>query len=378
MSDPHSFGRSIILVDEDVEGDKRVAQSIASFPGSEILDIRTLPTVNHLGRATSALMATWSIAAAICRSPLARKRRIEPLLGGMVRHGPAVGLSSAWIWTYRATRAGRVLKRASDQVSIVHAHDLYCGLAAASALPNRGCRVIYDAHELEIHRNRRAGWLRILAEHGFERRILRRADEIIVVNNAIAQALRRLYAISALNIRIEYNDFYAHHPIANPDAGQPPSIVYVGKGVHGRQLHRLDRPEAELGFAVHGYFLGKELPAGLDGRFWRLGPVDYEADLLSLVQSRRCLMWCCLDAHFLSYKLALPNKFFQALAVGIPVIASPGTYLAELVDRYQLGAILDGEDFASLARRVRSLEFEQWVGAIAKFREALRAGAVVI
>ncbi len=90
-------------------------------------------------------------------------------------------------------------------------------------------------------------------------------------------------------------------------------------------------------------------------------------------------MWCCLNAQALSYKLALPNKFFQALAVGIPVIASSGTYLADLVNRYELGFVVhDGTDFADLARRVRSPEYERWVYGVAAFREAFRKGHVAI
>jgi glycosyltransferase involved in cell wall biosynthesis len=374
-----SARRSLILVDEPVEGDGRVGRSLDALPGAEILDIREPGAASVWRSAAAASTAIWLIVAALCSSPFARKRRIALLLQDMVRDGPAGGLASAYTWTYRAVRAARALKRSSGGFSVVHAHDLYCGLCAVSVVPSQDCRLIYDAHELEIHRNRRAGWLRILVEHCFERRILQRADEIIVVNQAIAEAVRTLYAISAPNIRIEYNDFYAHHPVPRPEAGHRPCIVYVGKGVHGRQLEHLDRSEDELGFSVHGYFLGKDLPESLSGRSWRLGPVDYEADLLSLVKSRRCLMWCCLDARVLSYKLALPNKFFQALAVGIPVIASPRTYLAELVDRYRLGVILDGlAGVAPLARRVQSPEFEQWVGAVAEFRDALRQGAVVI
>jgi glycosyltransferase involved in cell wall biosynthesis len=368
---------SLILVDESTEGDRRVARSRVALPGAQILDIRICSTPNIRCRIGSVLKATWLIAAGLFSVPFARRRRIAALLGEMVRDGPGIGLRSAWMWTYRSVRAARALKPSCGRFAVFHAHDLYCGLSAVLAKPSRKCRLVYDAHELEIHRNRHAGWLRILVEHHFERQILRRADEVIVVNHAIAEAMRVLYAMPLPNLRIEYNDFYAHHPVPRPDAGSRPAIVYVGKGVHGRQLDRLDRPEDELGFSVYGYFLGKELPAGLSAQFWRLGPVDYEADLLSLVKSRRCLMWCCLDAHVLSYKLALPNKFFQALAVGIPVIASPGTYLAQIVERYRLGVVLEG-DIAALAPRVGSPEFERWTAAVATFREAFRNGAFVI
>jgi glycosyltransferase involved in cell wall biosynthesis len=376
--DSFSSPRPLILVDESVEGDRRVAQSVSALPGAEMIDIRNRWAGSIWRRGRSICSAIWLIVSALCNSPFTRKRRIAPVLAGVVQDGVADGLVSMCIWTYRSLRTAHVLQHSRRRLTLVHAHDLYCGLCALAAAPSEDCRLIYNAHELEIHRNRRAGWLRILVEHDFERRILERADEVIVVNAAIAETVRRLYPIAVPNFRVEYNDFYQHHPMPHPDAAHRPSIVYVGKGIHGRQLERLDRPEDELGFSVHGYFLGRELPARLSGRFWRLGPADYESDLLSLVRSRRCLMWCCLDADALSYKLALPNKFFQALAVGIPIIASRGTYLAELVDRYRLGTVLDGGDVAQLAPRVQSPDFECWTDAVAEFREAFRKGALVI
>jgi glycosyltransferase involved in cell wall biosynthesis len=376
---PISSDRPLILIDEAVEGDRRVARSVSAFPGAEIVDIRRSSGPGFWSRASCLLATVGLIAAALCSAPISRSRRIAPLLPERVRYGLATGLASGFSWTYRAVAAAQALRRAHRQFTVIHAHDLYCGLCAVLAAASRDCHLVYNAHEFEIHRNRRAGWLRILAEHHLERRVVESAEEIVVVNRAIAEAMQALYTIPASRFRIEYNDFYPHHPVPHPDVGPRPAIVYVGKGVHGRQLERLDRPEDELGFSIHGYFLGRVLPAHLSGRSWRLGPVDYEADLAALARSRRCLMWCCLDAHVLSYKLALPNKFFQALAIGIPIIASPGTYLAELVDRHGLGVTLaEAGEFAQLARRVQSPEFEDWVAAVAAFRDEFRRGEIVI
>ncbi len=53
--------QSLILVDESVEGDRRVALSIDCLQGAEIVDIRLLPPASIWLRVASALAATWSM-----------------------------------------------------------------------------------------------------------------------------------------------------------------------------------------------------------------------------------------------------------------------------------------------------------------------------
>jgi hypothetical protein len=74
-----------------------------------------------------------------------------------------------------------------------------------------------------------------------------------------------------------------------------------------------------------------------------------------IVTERRCLMLCCHGNQCLSYSYSLPNKFFQSLVVGMPVIASLGTYLAELVEKHSLGLFFN--------KAAKSSNFEKWHAA---------------
>jgi glycosyltransferase involved in cell wall biosynthesis len=89
-------------------------------------------------------------------------------------------------------------------------------------------------------------------------------------------------------------------------------------------------------------------------------------------------MWCCVDDVCLSYRLSLPNKFFQALSVGIPVVATYGSYLAEIVEKYQLGFVFNGTNLSVIVEQMKSPAFAELGARVLAFRADLRGGNVVI
>jgi glycosyltransferase involved in cell wall biosynthesis len=80
----------------------------------------------------------------------------------------------------------------------------------------------------------------------------------------------------------------------------------------------------------------------------------------------------------LSYELATPNKFFQALAVGIPIIASEGTYLSKIVIEHGVGVIFTGDNLREIRLLLEGDAYEKWVSNISILRSRLRASEVVI
>jgi glycogen synthase len=52
------------------------------------------------------------------------------------------------------------------------------------------------------------------------------------------------------------------------------------------------------------------------------------------------------------YEIALPNKFFEAVAAGVPVIGTELREVKALIEQYDLGAICDPRDPESIAQAV--------------------------
>ena len=371
--------QSIILVDDDVNGDLRLLRTKQALGSSvRLIDIRNEAQQHHRSVFKVAFKVGWLVTQSLFVS-FSHYRKLSRFLHCKTPDLVFSGLRACVRWLVRSVHAGTLLKKLStlDPPQLVYAHDLYCAVVTLVAPPSSATHLIYDTHELQIHRNRKTGLVRIMIEHALEQRVLRQATEVRVVNKAILDVMAELYEMPA-TVRIEYNDHYPHHPTSIPPVSNRPTLVYVGRGVRGRLLEFLDRPPTKVGFDVHAYLLGTRLPASISGQYWHHGPENYEAHLLSLAQKTRCMMWCSVDTTCLSYKLATPNKFFQALAMGIPIIASKGSYLAEIAYKHGIGVVFDGGNLQTIAQQVMSPLYDQWVACSETFRTQLRSGEVVI
>lgn len=372
--------KSIVVVDTDVEFDRRVQRSLEeSSPGTCLVDLRG----PHAEASRLDLLVVSARMLGIALSGLIRSlgaaRTLRPRLSGRTSPGVLSGAAACMRWILRSTRTAAAIRRLTRTGAYerMHAHDLYSGLAAALARGTSQLPLTYDAHELEIHRNRKVGWLRILLEHRLEQYVLDKSAKLLVVNQAIADTMAVWYRLPA-QVRVIHNDFYPTRPVATAPADALPAIVYVGMGTQGRQLDLLREAARASGFKVHLYLLGGRLPDHLGREGWATGPVDYEPHLLELAGSSRCMMWCCLARDSLSYELATPNKFFQALALGMPIIASPNTYLAKLVDQHGIGTVLDGTRIDALAPLVTGEPYLAWVENVHRFRSRLEKGEIPI
>lgn len=369
---------AVVIVDSDVGGDHRVQLSIRESKKPVVLvDIRQS---GNWADWVSAVIEGVPLCLRIVLWPCRRRLMLMERLGTRVDRRWVSGLPASLGLAMKALvasiRIRRMLNEAGGDVSL-HAHDLYCGVAAAIAKGRRDLPLVYDAHELEIHRNRRAGWVRVLLEHGLEQFVLDRSTELKTVNSAIRAVMSEWYRLPR-NVRVVSNDFYPHKCAAMPSSQAAPAIVYVGQGVNGRELESLDLPSVTALFQVHVFLIGTALPVHIQARGWWMGPSNYEGELVALARERRCMMWCCLERRCLSYELATPNKFFQALAIGVPIIASQGTYLSEVVRAQDIGMVFDGENLPTIRQVVVGEKYEIWVKNIIRFREQIRTGKLVI
>lgn len=372
--------KSIVLIDTDLSQDHRVLKSIYRYGDSvEIIDIRSMYNL-PLG-----WLGWWHYIWVLLQgfSGFSNLKNIYNLMGyqRLLKEPFGRGLRSYLKWFSLSIRTAHYIKYKYKSCSSIrfHAHDLYCAFVVSMLPKNLVSNFVYDSHEFQIHRNRKAGLLRILFESFLERKIVSLATEIRVVNYALAQAMINLYG-KPLESRlcVVYNDNYEQRVIPSTLA-QDVAIVYVGKGTLGRQLEKLTSAEIRKN-QIHClmYFLGDK-PRGLDGfNSWSVFSQDYESDLREKMKTYRCLMWCCLDSYSFSYKYATPNKFFQALALGIPIIASEGTYLANIVNHYSLGYVLENNELECLIKVAKSVQYEQWLKNIEIFRNQLNKREIKI
>jgi len=250
--------------------------------------------------------------------------------------------------------------------------------------------VVYDARDLyasarNIARMPRfvratVGWL--------ERRWARRAHALVTVNGSLAVRQAVAWSVPRNAITVVHNCPPRYDPPADPvdhlrlAAGLAPGTpvaLYHGGFSRGRGLEELAAAIREPGLeAVHAVFLGYG-PLEPELRTWAADPASGDRlHVLPAVPPDELLDWIttadvavvAIQPDTLNHRLSTPNKLFEAIAAGVPVVASDFAGIREIVadPTGPLGVLVDPTDPAAIAAAIRQL-----VSAPPAERAALRA-----
>ncbi|MGH2945011.1 MAG: glycosyltransferase [Solirubrobacteraceae bacterium] len=246
---------------------------------------------------------------------------------------------------FLATFVARVVALRPD---VVHAHDAAMLLAGLIGARLTGALLVYDSHELATGvPYRSGGWERFVG--AIERVAVPRCAAVITVSEGIADRVQERYGLArrpavvrnvcALPVSPPTGELRARLGI-----GDAPLVLHQGAVAPDRGCEVLIRAMAEVPDA-HLVFLGDEGEPGFttrlreiaDGRVHfhpgvpveRLLALTAEADVgVSLLQDM------CEN-----HRLALPNKVFEYLAAGVPVVVSDLPEMRRLVEAHGVGSI---------------------------------------
>ena len=328
---------------------------------------------------------------------------------GLAASGPWIVVRGAWytIFSKRRGRASslggllyvrkwqaeilpwcRTAVSAAPRADVHHAHDMEALPAAREAARRDGTPYVYDSHEIFI------AWgavlrLPVLVRWAFalwERRMARDAAALVTVNRSIAEVLeqtlhpRRVVVVRNCPPRWQPrpgSPDRLREPLGLP-AGTPIALYHGGFGRH-RGLEQLAAALREPGLeAVHAVYLGygalePELRAAAadpatGGRLHVLPAVPPEDLLATIAPADVAVM--AIQPDTLNHRLSTPNKLFEAIAAGVPVVASDFVAIREVVDdpAGPLGVLVDPTDPAAIAAGIRAI-----LEAPPEDRRALRA-----
>ena len=288
--------------------------------------------------------------------------------------------ADVWMRTYGTVRLaywwrGAVRETRALGPDVVHANDANALVPALlSTVGTRAC-VVYDSHELWRHRNilRRNRWLAPYVEAAIESVGIRLVAGVITVSPSIADWLQRTYALR------ERPTLVRNIPTARelPDpaqgrlrklAGLAPTdrvVSYVGGITTGRGLEETVDAMALLPEDTHLVLLGYGDQRYVDGLLARAreAEVGHRVHLAGSVPSAE-VPQALADADVavvfvrpicLSYLYSLPNKLFESIHAGLPIVAADLPDTAEVVRRYGVGEVFDAstpEDLAAAIRQV--------------------------
>ena len=273
-----------------------------------------------------------------------------------------------------ADRTFRALQRKRFRPDLVHANDFNTLFAAELLHERLGVPFVYDSHELWSERNRGDTAVHAIEsrwELAAERRAARKALKVVTVSYSIAQHLAQLFRIEepAVIRNVPYATNGRSGPGELRNALRLPVetklVVYTGKATFNRGLEEALDALALLPPSVHLVVLGNfelRFKAILDARiaehrlehrFHHHGPVPSEEVPIWASAGDLCLV--PIKGVCLSYEYCLPNKLFEGIQAGLPILATNLVEMKRTLDEYDCGLTYESGNVADLKAKIEHI-----------------------
>ncbi len=226
---------------------------------------------------------------------------------------------------------------------MVHAHDLDTLLAGTLISRLRGVPLVYDAHEHYadmVSQDLPRGVARMFDL--FEKVLVRNADRVVAANQRIAEYL---------------NDWTTRPPVVVMNCIEPPQgmetrqrhekmVVFYGGSLEPLRFIEeavaavRDGDGTLLRVAGDGSLRNLVEDAAGSGRNVQyIGYVDHATLLKEMAQAD--VIIAMLDPSNHNNRIGTPNRMFEAMAVGTPVLVSKGTLSGEIVESTGAGLAIE-------------------------------------
>lgn len=303
-----------------------------------------------------------------------RESLLLRLYGPVRRHlpmgGGAMRALKAFAWKYLISQRDFHLKLfapalAAHRADVFVAQDLPMLPVALHAARLHGAKVVYDSHELYAEQDFPEREKRIWRE--IEAAALPQCDLVFTINEGVARELERRYGVARVHVVHS-----AEH--ARPD-GTPERRFHAALGLEadrlvllmqgglsaGRHLEVLVAAMAHVRDPrVHLVVLGDgRLRDALQRTVDRAG-LGARVHLLPAVPQRELLAWTeAADAGIVPYqptclnnRLCTPNKLFEFIAAGLPVLSSDLPEIRRIVLGHGIGQVAELGDARQMAQAI--------------------------
>lgn len=264
----------------------------------------------------------------------------------------------------------------STGAEIFHANDLDTLLICWAAAKKLGAKLVYDSHELWLESSRYFSETPLLSRFYYrqlERKLTHKADVVFAVTPLRGKSMKKMYPdIKQLEIilnfpeetRLPSKGTYLFEKLEERTGKSTTIVLYQGVICAQRGLEELlaaakllQNRDIVFAFVGHdtcdGILPRMAEKMDLQNTVFFLPPVPSEklpevtisADIGIILFQNTCLN------HYYS----LPNKLFEYMIAGIPVIASDFPEIAEVVKKHRSGILVDPSNPSEIASAIQKL-----------------------
>ncbi len=267
---------------------------------------------------------------------------------------------------------GSTFRLIRSPADIYHAHDVNALLPCYIAAQLRRKLLIFDAHEMPLHEleDTRWPWIRALITQLFAV-IVRRCAGVITVSPPIIAEMYSRYHIAEISL---IRNILSYQVVPRSDrlrqhlglSSNVRIVLYAGNLQPNRTLDKLVRAarflERDMVIVLMGRSVGStqaELEAlvareGVADRVKIIPPVPYK-ELLDWTSSADIGATVCAPDHSINARVQFPNKLFEYLMAGLPVITSQLPAIVEIIETYDVGRVLASLEPTAIGAEINAM-----------------------
>ena len=237
-------------------------------------------------------------------------------------------------------------------------------------------KLVYDSHEFEIGRTAKRSKFMIWATTHWERFMLKKSSMVMMVNDSIADEVQKIHKLK--NRPVVVRNIPNRWEINRAECekireqyinqmGKDISLILIYHGAIGigRGIENLIRAAEEIpevGVVILGNISDEEYFAFLSERLNK-SPARKRIIIHEAVPLQELYKYlgasdigiCAISPVGKSYYYALPNKLFENIQAGNPVIVSDLPEMKRMVTKYNLGMVCKVDDVQSLVYCIKKL-----------------------
>lgn len=237
------------------------------------------------------------------------------------------------------------LKRHQTEYDVIHAYDFDTGYVALKCARKFRKKLIYDIPDYYVDSHGLNGTFIGKIVKWLEDSVISHADATIICTEERKEQIagthpKKLYVVH------NTPDIDVNHNYVKNLKHERLKLVYVGIFGTARFIDKIAEAVAsrdDCEFHIGGFGAGMESyfeeMADKHDNIYYYGRIPYEK---TIALEQECDVMCAIyDPSVPNHFYAAPNKFYEALALGKPLLMAKNTGMASIVEKYGIGEVID-------------------------------------